>query len=144
HVLAAVDELQVAVGIDGRDVAGSEPTIGVEAATARLLVRVVTADDPGTAHIELAARLAIVRLKLSLGIDELHLDAIERPPLHRLPRELLVLGAALELRLQRPERSHGAQLRHAPALKRGNAVFLLEALDHRRRRGRAADQDALD
>src|SRR6185437_1120329 len=57
HVLAAVDDLHIALLVDRRDVAGAEPALVVEGRRARRLIIEIAADDPRAAHQQLAARL---------------------------------------------------------------------------------------
>src|SRR3546814_1833167 len=66
-----------AVGIDAADIAGRKPAV----AECRLVDIEVLADDPMTAHQQLADGGAIVRQDLAVGINDLHLDAIWRTPL---------------------------------------------------------------
>src|SRR6185312_1625496 len=143
-VLAAVDDLHIALLVDRRDVAGAEPALVVEGRRARRLIVEIAADDPRAAHQQLAARLAVTRLHLAVGRHHLHVDAVERDALARLAGELLGSGAVEELALEHRKRADRAHLGHAPALDAAHAVFLLEGLDHRRRRGRAADGDAVN
>jgi len=77
HVLPAIDDLQIAVGVDGADVAGAEPAPLVVGLLRRLFVPEIGADDPGPAHQELATGDAVVGLCLAVGVHQLHLDAIE-------------------------------------------------------------------
>ncbi len=62
HVLAAVDQMHVAVGVDGADVAGAQPAVGGELARV-VRRRVVAARDPRPAHLHFARRLAVPGLQ---------------------------------------------------------------------------------
>src|SRR6267378_3699135 len=75
EIFGAVLDLDVAAGIDGDDVAGTEPAVRGETVR-RLRALVVRAGDPRTAHLELTHRLTV--------------------PWHVLPR--VVLGADLDQR----------------------------------------------
>src|SRR6185437_1643392 len=63
HILGAVDDLHIAIGIDGRDVAGAEPPLLIQRGRGRFLVIVICADHPRTAYQKLAARDAVMRLR---------------------------------------------------------------------------------
>ncbi len=123
--------------LDRDDVPGLEPTVvGPAIGTFRCLV--VRGRDPDAAHLELAHGLAVPG-------DETLCTA--RPHFDERGRDAL-LGAVAELLLfrerQLPARelrdgAEWAHLRHAPRVDDSQPVPLLERLDHRLRRGRAAD-----
>src|SRR5512145_150640 len=135
HVLRAVGDLHVAVGVDRGDVAGGEPAVLQRIAA---LALEVAARDPRPAHHQVAEALAVPGQFLAFLVHDLHLDAEQAPALLRLHREL---AAAVERRLARFQRAHGAKrahLGHAPGMEHLYAVVVLEGADHRRRAGRAA------
>src|ERR1700747_1428542 len=71
HILAAIDDLHAALGIDRRAVAGAEPALGIERALAGGFVLIVGADDPGTPDQQLAACDPILGEALAVGVDDL-------------------------------------------------------------------------
>ena len=128
--------------MDRDDVAGLEPAVLGPAL--RLLGRVVVAGgDPRAAHLELAHRLAVPRQDVPVDVAVAQLDERQRPALHRDVVELRLLVGLRELAGQLRGRRDGRGLGHAPAVHDVHAVPLLEAGDHRARRGRAADEHAL-
>src|SRR5207244_3151902 len=93
EILGAIDDPDIAVGIDGRDVAGVEPAIGVERRTGRPVE--IARRDPGSLDPQLTAALAIVRQRLAVGVDDANLDARRGPTGHRAKGDLLVRGQRL-------------------------------------------------
>src|SRR5712692_5741857 len=140
HVLRAVGDLDVAVGIDGADVARREPAILQWIAALALEVAL---DDPRPAHLQVAEGLAIPGELLAVLADDAHVDAEERASLLALQLGTLSFAPFRVLRLEGGGGAERAHLRHAPRVEHAHAVFLLEAADHRRRAGRAADHHAL-
>jgi TRAP-type C4-dicarboxylate transport system permease large subunit len=142
HVLGAVHQLQVAVGVDGGHVTGGEEAFGVELGAAFVLE--VAAGDPGAAHVQVAACLAVPGHGLAVFVHQLqvhapHATALLELDLHQLfGRQLEVLGQQLA------DHADGAGLGHAPALHDLGAELVLEALEHRARHRRAADAHALE
>ena len=90
HVLGAVGDLHVAALVDGRDVAGREPALGVERLGARRRVLEIGRGDPGPAHVQHARRLAVVGQAPARVVDDLEVDAPDRVALLLL--EALALG----------------------------------------------------
>src|SRR5688500_9926832 len=135
HVLGAVGDLHVAVGVDGGDVAGREPALAQHLAA---LALEVAAGDPRAAHHQVAEALAVPGQLAAFLVDDLHVDAEDAAALLRLDGELRFL---VELRLLGLERADGAEranLGHAPRVEQAHAVILLELAQHRRREiGRA-------
>ena len=72
QVLAAVGDLQVAVGVDRGDVAGVEPAVGVGGVA---VGPVVAAADPRPADQQLASRRPVPGQVASLPIDDPQVDA---------------------------------------------------------------------
>ena len=116
----------------------------VERGGARRVVVEIARDDPRPAHQKLARRDAVMRQAAALGVDDLHLDAVHRPALHRLDGDLLRDRQVAMLALHRADGADRAHLGHAPAMHDRDAVFRLEGLDHGVGRGRAADEEALE
>ena len=77
HVLRAVGDLHVAVGIDGGDVAGGKPAVRSSASPG--VPPIVGAAHPRPAHLQVAGMLAVPRQYLALVIDDAHVDAEQRP-----------------------------------------------------------------
>ncbi|TSE37786.1 hypothetical protein Tfont_00784 [Tepidimonas fonticaldi] len=140
-VLAAVGDLHIPVGVDGGHVAGRKPPVHQRA---RFVAAVVVADHPGAAHHQFALGHAVPRQFAPVRIDDLHVDAKDRPPLLEADFHLLFLGQRQVLVLQRAQRAQRAQLRHAPSVQHLHPVLLAEGGDHRRRAGRATDDRALE
>jgi hypothetical protein len=65
--------LHVAIGIDGRHVAGAEPAVVVDDLAAFALE--IAGDHPVAPHLELADRLAVMRQRLAILADEAQFDA---------------------------------------------------------------------
>src|SRR5882757_5443415 len=72
HVLGAIRELDAVVLVHYGEIAGVEPSILQQ----RLLVAVIAADDPGTAHHETAARLAVARQFMAVLIGDFDVDTV--------------------------------------------------------------------
>ena len=143
HVLRAVLDHHVALGVERGDVAGLEPAV-VGPALGLLGRLVVAGRDPGAAHLELAHRLAVPGDLLAVVADRAQLDERERQPLHRDDVELgLLVGVAELADVVGGGRERGG-LGHPPAVHDRLAVALPEAGDHRARRGRAADEHVLE
>ena len=68
HVLRAIRDPHVALGVDRDDVAGLEPAV-VGEAVGLLAALEVARRDPGAAHLELAHRLAVPRSTAALVVD---------------------------------------------------------------------------
>ena len=114
--LLPVGQLQIAVRVDRRDVAGMEPAVRLDRSRGRLRVLVIGADDPRPAHQQFADRPAVMR-QLAAGIvDDLHLDAEQRAALLGADRELRLRIERGVLGLQHRRRADRAHLGHAPAL----------------------------
>src|SRR5262249_37743278 len=79
HVLRAVLDLDVPLGVDGGDVAGPEPAVVERLRASRVIV--VFADDPRTANLDLPHRLAVPRARSARVIDDAKLRARCREPL---------------------------------------------------------------
>ena len=107
-------------------------------------IPVIGAAHPGPAHLEHAEGDAVLRERVVVVVDDLHLDAEEYPSLLDLavaePLRRLVPGAVGGA-VDGAERRH---LGHAPGMAHLDAVAREEGLDHRPRRGRAADHQPLD
>src|SRR5438067_1426266 len=87
HVLRAVGDLNIAVGIDGAYVAGREPAIPQRVAALALEVAL---DHPRPAHLQIAESLAIPRQVFAVLVDDAHVDTEQHTPLL-----VLQLGALL-------------------------------------------------
>ena len=72
HVLDAVDEVQIAVGVEVADVAGAEPAVG-ERLARRLGVAPVAAHHPGRDQLHLAGLAR--RHRLPVAVRDAHGDA---------------------------------------------------------------------
>ena len=80
EVLGAVDEADVAVGVDRGDVAGAQPAVVGERLGRRARRRSRSPAIQGPRHLQLAAGLAVPRqLVGGVGVDDAELDA-ERDP----------------------------------------------------------------
>src|SRR5882672_6547360 len=141
HVLRAVGDLDVAVGIDGADVAGREPALAQWIAA---LALEITLDDPRAAHLQVAEGLAVPRQLLAVLADDAHVDAEKRAPLLALELCAIRLAPLHVLRLEGGGGAERAHLGHAPCMQHAHAVLFLESVEHCRRTGRAADHHALE
>src|ERR1700681_2313147 len=131
-VLRAVGDLGEAAIIQSASVAGAKPAV-VEALRRRIFV--IRGGDPGTAHLDLADRLAVPRQLVSLVVGDAHLNSGEGASRLRAPFCLLVLTSAS----RRPgEGGDRRGLGHAPALRDPDARLFMEPLDEREGNGRAA------
>src|SRR3954469_11420141 len=101
HVLGAVGDLDVAVRIDGADIARREPAVLQRIAALGLEVAF---DHPRAAHLQVAERLAVPRQVAAVLVDDAQVDTEERAPLL-----VLQLGALLRapLAVLGLERRHG-------------------------------------
>ena len=141
HVLGAVGDLQVAVAVDGADVAGVEEAFLVDHVAVAL---VIGSRDRGPAHHEAAEGLAVPGQALAGVVGDLHLDAERRMALLHLDVEPRLAGELGIFRLERAGGAERAHLGHAPGVVDLDAVDLLERLGHGARAGRAADHHALE
>src|SRR5687767_7956801 len=141
HVLGAVGDLHVAVGVDGGHVAGREPALAQHLAAFALEV---AAGDPRPAHHQVAEALAVPRQLAALFVDDLHLDAEDAAALLRLDGELRLRVELGLPGLERADRAQGTHLGHAPGMEHAHAVVLLEAADHGSGAGRPADDGAVE
>src|SRR5438128_3120519 len=78
HVLRAVGDLDVAVGVDGAHVARGEPAV-LQRITALALE--VALEDPRPSHLQVAEGLAVPRQLLAVFADDAHVDAEQRAAL---------------------------------------------------------------
>ncbi len=146
HVFAAVGDLHEAFGVYGGNVTSRKPapTIGVAAQRVAAFVLEVAGNHPRPAHQQVAAALAVPGQLPSVGVDDFHVDAEDRPTL--LEQNLaLLLGWQRELGIF--QCTHGAQGRHfghAPGVQHRHPVALAEGLDHGRRTGRTPNYGALE
>ena len=142
HVLRAVGDLHEAVGIDGRDVAGGEPAVGVAArCPARRRNRRCTPTGRAPSGRRTACRPTAVRLPSPSTIF-MSMPARTRP-CFSMWRTAALAGQPGLRRLRRVVGADRAELGHAPAMLDRDAVFVAERLDQQRRRGGAAGHDAL-
>src|SRR5207302_482541 len=98
QVLGAVDEADVALGVDDGDVARAQPTVVGEGLAGPRVV-VVVGRDPRPTRLELARRLAVPRRLLAgLRIDDAEVDAGSAETLAGPQVGQLVVGPALQRR----------------------------------------------
>ena len=112
EVLRAVLDLDVAVRLDGDDVAGLEPAV-VRPAVRAVRRVVVGGRDPDAAHLELAHRLAVPRHE-ALGAARADLDERRRDALLGAVAVLLVLGQRHLAARELGDGAERAHLGHAP------------------------------
>ena len=141
-VLEPVADLDVAVRMDDRGVAGVEPA-AAHRHRGRLGIVVVALHHDVAAHDDLADRRAVVRHLAPLVVD--HAQLAGRDQLDALPRldhgalgrrQRVVLGPRLADRDERRRLGQAVDLRDRPA------ELALDALDRRRRRRRAGGHHA--
>ena len=136
HILRAIGDLQVTVGIDGRDIAGGKPAVAQRRSA---FGPVIAGRDPPAAHQKIAEARAVPRQLVARAVDDLKIDAGDDAALLAFEGKQRrgIRGAMLAFELRKgADRAH---LGHAPGMKDLDAVILLEALDHCRRASRAAD-----
>src|SRR5687767_1128799 len=92
HVLRAVGDLDVAVGIDGAHVAGRKPAVLQWIAA---LALEVTLDHPGPAHLQIAEGFPVPGQLAAVLVDDAQVDAEDRAPLLVLQRVTLLLAELL-------------------------------------------------
>ncbi len=139
HVLAAVGDLQEAVGVDRRDVAGREPAVRER----RRVAAKVVVDHPRPAHLQFAERDAVPRQLAAIVADDAHVDAADHAPL-LLEQPALRVERPLRLRpVELRERTERRQFGHPPRMNHAHAVFVLERAQHRGRARGAADHRAV-
>src|SRR5438874_7176047 len=80
-VLRAIGDLDVAVRVDGADIARREPAILQRVAAFALEVAL---DHPGPSHLQVAERFAVPGQLAAVLVDDAHVDAEEHTPLLRL------------------------------------------------------------
>src|SRR5204862_275814 len=100
--------------------------------------------DPRALDHHVAGRDAVARQLPPLGIDDLHLDAVQRPPLLQRQRKALVGRQIAVLGLRAAYRPDRAHLGHAPAMRDADAEIVAQGPDHRRRASRPADRRLLE
>src|SRR5256886_5478353 len=140
EVLGAILDLDVPARVDGDDVAGAEPAIRRETVR-RLGAPVVRASDPGTAHLELTHRLPVPGHLVPRIVPGADLDERHRVPLLSAIAEARLDVRLLEIAHQAGHHTERRRLGHAPGVEDAQPVSLVEAADHRLRRGRAADHE---
>jgi hypothetical protein len=115
HVLRAVGDVHVAVGVDRRDVPCVEETVGIE--DRFVLFAEIRARGPRTAHEQMPECDAVVRELVAVGIDDLHLDPVDAAPLLLLQVEPPLQVAIPVLRQQVADGSERRHLGHSPAVQ---------------------------
>ncbi|MNP22650.1 hypothetical protein D3C76_1153310 [compost metagenome] len=117
YILAAVSDLQIAIGVDAGHIACFEPATLIHHLTALALE--VARSDPGPTHLEMAGAPAVTRQHLPLLVDHLHFNTVNRTPglgTHvnlLFQRQLQVLGQEVA------DGAHRAGLAHPPGLNAG-------------------------
>src|SRR6185503_13234650 len=139
HVLRAIGDLDVAIGIDRAYVAGRKPS---HAQGIAALALEIALDHPRSAHLQVAELLAVPGQLASVFVDDAEIHAEDRAPLLALDGFALLLGKLVLLRLQRSRGAERAHLGHPPRVQHLHAVLVLEGADHRGRARRAADHHA--
>src|SRR5580658_2691226 len=79
HVLRAVGDVHVAVGVDGGDVAGGKPAVGRHLVAALALE--ITLGDPWTFDHDVTEGDAVVRQFFAVTVDDLELHAVHHTAL---------------------------------------------------------------
>src|SRR5688572_13459005 len=141
HILRAIGDLDVALGVDGAHVAGRKPSVLQRIAALALEIAL---DHPRPAHLQVAERLAVPRQLAAVLVHDAVVDAENRAPLLALDRLALALRQLLLPRLERASGAERTHLGHPPGMQHLHAVLVLEGTDHRRRTRRAADHHALE
>src|SRR5207249_9829465 len=135
EVLGAILDLDVAARVDGDDVAGAEPAVRCESVRG-LRALVVSASDPGAAHFELTHRLPVPGHLVPRVVPGADLNERHRIPLLCAIREACLHVRILEIAHQARYDTERRRLGHTPGVEDAKPVPLVEAADHRLRRGR--------
>ena len=98
---------------------------------------------PRAAHQQVAERLPVPGQRHALGIDDFHVDTKNGAPGPHLYRAQRSGIQPLVLELERAHRAKRTHLGHAPGVQHLHAIVILEAVYHRRRTGRPANDHAL-
>ena len=142
QVLSAVGDPDVAVAVDGRDVAGAEPAIDELVASAGVVV--VVGRDPVAAHLDLADRLPVPGQLLSFVVRDAQLDPGQDASLagqdliDRRSVESAVLGQ------WQAQGCEGIGLGHPPGVDDADAELFEVGLLQGGRHRRAAADDAIE
>src|SRR5262245_20439837 len=98
QVLRAIDDADVTVLVEARDIAGAQPAICSELVR---LVRnvVIAAGDEVAANLDLADAVAVPRLHLVAVADDPQVDERRRYAGSRRETDALLFGVVLQLRL---------------------------------------------
>src|SRR5579862_9910499 len=132
HVLRAIGDVEIAVAVDGADIAGVEKTFGVENFA---VVLEIGFGHRGTTHFQTAESLAIPRHAFAGIVGDPHLDAERRMALLLLYVEPRLAFEPGIFGLERAERTERTHLRHAPGVDDLDAVDVLEFLGDGARTG---------
>ena len=140
HVLGAIGDLHVAVGIERGHIAGGEPAVSQSPAFALE----IAARDPGPAHHQVTKGTAIARQFPAFAVHDLHVDAEDRPPLLEQELFLVIRTHARVLGLERGKTAERAHFGHAPRMDAAHAVAVAELAQHRWRAGGTANHDTVE
>ena len=136
QVLLPIRDVHVSVAVDGRNIPRREPPVTVEGFA---FLSVVATEHPWATHLELAEGLPVTGQRIAFLIHDLHLHAVDGPPLPNLNVVALLGRRCPLLRLEHVDRPDGAHFRHAPTLPHLDTKLLVERLYHRARHRSPAD-----
>ena len=114
EVLAAVQNLNVALFVDRRDIAGAKPSVGCPAVSGFRRFK-ISRSDPWTANFELSGRDAVPR-RFTLRAHHSQLDERRGNPLLRADFIFVVLRAMGQCGLDQPGRGQRGGFGHAPKM----------------------------
>ena len=141
YILTAVSNLQVALGVDYRDIAGREPTILQHISA---LALEVARYHPRTTNQQIAIRGAVPGQFVTVVVDNLHINAVDDAALFFEFGLFISLRQFLVMAEQGTGGAEGRHFGHAPGMNDFDAVLATQSFHHRRRTRRATDHRALE
>ena len=100
HILQAIGQLHIPIGIDRCDVAGGEPAVPINDLAAFALE--IAGDHPVATHLQLAHRPPVMWQYPAVGANQAQFDTANPPSLLDLNVDDLVRGRGFVLRQQGP------------------------------------------
>ena len=132
HIFAAIGDLHEAIDIDGRDIAGREPSLPFVIELQRTIpfVPEVVAHHPWPAHQQVTRSRAVPGQLDAVSANDLHVDAKHCTALFGLHGITLFRAHLNVLGFHGADGPNRAQLSHPPGVQYRYAVGFLELAQH--------------